>query len=732
MSRPPLVSSVEMRAGRPTLLLNGAPHAPLIYALSDCPGARWSWEEVPARNIGLFAAQGVRLFQLDLWFEQMIATPGGKIDLTLAQRQITGVLTQCPDAAVMLRLHVNAPRWWCEQHRDECVGYADATVEENEPWGLVRPLFEDGNRPLRASFASLKWQKWARAHLTDFCTRLGATPEGGGVFAIQLANGLYGEWHQFGFLHHDPDTGVAATNSFRAWLRARYATDAGLAAAWHRPGSRIDDMQPPDSPARERADLGPLRDPRKQQDVIDYFTWLHGTMADALLDLAANVKRSWPRPVVTAAFQGYFYGQFGRNAAGSHLAHDKVLASPHLDCLCSPASYTEGVRAMGGSGHGRGITGAVRRAGKLWLDENDHGTFLVGCPWDRHFKTTLEDDIACLRRNALQPVLRGGGQWWYDFGMVAGTPDFASHGNVGWWDHPRLAQEVQAVHRIAQARHAHPFSRPADTLIVHDPWSFCHTVARRWSLEGFKFGDQPPVGPNPFSGRGMDGLLEGLYRSGLVLDEALIGELATIDLSPFKLVIFGSTVVLDDAQRQLIATKVATGGRHVVLTGYVGWSNGSEIGGALATEVSGIPTTGRDAAVPTSVLQLDGATETQVLEAPKHVPAYDVPATQVVGRWADGSISAAWRMTDAATWWSFGVCPTAPAVLRALGRRAACHVLNDHDDATTLGAGLLMVHTLTGGARTLRLPGGKIISVNLPARSTTVFDAQTGTTVLAS
>ena len=731
MPRSPLSSKVEMRAGRPTLLLNGQPHAPLIYALSDCPGARWSWEELPARNIGLFAAQGVRLFQLDLWFEQMLTGPDDKLDLSLAQRQIAGVLAQCPDAAVMLRLHVNAPPWWCALHPEECVGYADVPVEEKERWGLVRPLHGDGNRPLRASFASTKWREWAQAHLADFCTRLGATPEGDGLFAIQLANGLYGEWHQFGFLHHDPDTGVAATRAYRDWLRTRYGSDEQLAATWHRPGARLDAVRPPDTPARERADLGPLRDPRKQQDLIDYFTWLHGTMADALLGLAATVKRCWPRPIVTAAFQGYFYGQFARNAAGSHLAHDKVLASPHLDCLCSPASYTDGVRALGGSGHGRGITGAVRRAGKLWLDENDHGTFLVGCPWDRHFKTTLEDDIACLRRNALLPVIRGGGQWWYDFGMIAGTPDFATHGNVGWWDHPRLAAEIRAVHRVAQSRHGRPYHRPADVLVIHDPWSFCHTVAQRWSLEDFKFGDQPPVGPNPFSGRGLDGLLEGLYRSGLVADEALIGELGALDLSPFKLVIFGSTVVLDDAQRQVLATRVAAAGRHVVLTGYVGWSNGREIGGALASAVSGIPTAGRDAATPTSTLSLDGATEVQTLEPPKHVPAYEAADAMVVGRWTDGSISAAWRRTEAATWWSFAVCPNAPAVLRALGRRAGCHVVNDHDDATLLGDGLLMVHTLTGGARTLRLPGGPTLAATLPPRSTTVYDAQTGEVLLA-
>lgn len=730
MSSTPLRSSVEMRGDRPTLVLNGRPHAPLIYALSDCPGARWTWEEVPARNIRLFGEQGVRLFQCDLWFDQLL-TAEGKLDLALARRQIAGVTAQCPDGAVMIRLHVNPPAAWCEAHPDECVGYADIAAQPDRLWGLQRPVGTDGGNPLRASFASVRWLNWARGHLATFCRELGETPEGGAVFALQLANGLYGEWHQFGFLHHDPDTGVAATRSFRAWLRARYHDDAGLARAWHRPAAKLDAVVAPGSAERERANLGVLRDPREQQDIIDYFRWLHETMADALLALAGDVKRYWPRPIVTAAFQGYFYGQFGRNAAGSHLAHDRVLASPHLDCLCSPASYTAGVRAMGGSGHGRGIMGAVRRAGKLWLDENDHGTFLVGCPWDREFHSTLEDDIAYIRRNALQPVLRGGGQWWYDFGIVAGTPAFVSHGNVGWWDHPRLAEEIRAVHALAQSRHDQAYRRPADTLVVHDPWSFCHTVARRWSLEGFKFGDQPPPGPNPFSGKGMDGLLEGLFHSGLIFDEALIGELATIDLAAYRLIIFGSTPILSPEARRTLAQRVAQSGRHVVLTGFAGWGDGARVAPELAAEVSGIDTRLTDLPDPRSQLALDGATEDQQLEPPKQAPAYLAPEAQVVGRWKNGTVSAAFRPAAAATWWNFAVCPVNPDLLRALGRRAGCHILNDHNDATSLGDGLLMVHTLHGGARRLRLPGGAEIAINLAPRSTTVLDARTGAILLA-
>ncbi len=125
----PIHSAVEMRQGRPTLVLNGRPHAPLIYALSDCPGARWPWEEVPARNVRLFAEHGVRLFQIDLWLADMLAADG-TVDLTLARRIVEAVRAEAPEGAVMFRLHLNPPRAWCRANSDECVGYADVAAKD--------------------------------------------------------------------------------------------------------------------------------------------------------------------------------------------------------------------------------------------------------------------------------------------------------------------------------------------------------------------------------------------------------------------------------------------------------------------------------------------------------------------------------------------------------------------------------------------------------------------------
>ena len=49
------VAEVKPHQGKPTLFVNGQPQVPLFYALTHAYGGRWSWEEVPARNLRNFA-----------------------------------------------------------------------------------------------------------------------------------------------------------------------------------------------------------------------------------------------------------------------------------------------------------------------------------------------------------------------------------------------------------------------------------------------------------------------------------------------------------------------------------------------------------------------------------------------------------------------------------------------------------------------------------------------------
>lgn len=725
----PIEAKVENRDGRPRLMINGVEQIPLLYGLTDAPGSRWTWEEMPARNIAVFASNGVRLFLADIWFEQMIGEDD-RLDVTLARRQVAGVLAQCPEAAVMLRLHVNAPQWWLDRHPDECVGYADTEPVPERPWSLQRPLAQDVSAARRASFSSQLWLNWATGHLQAFCRELAASAEGAAVFGIQISNGVYGEWHQFGFIHHDPDTGPTSQAAFRNWVWQNHADEAALAAAWGQPGLAWSEIAVPDSAAREVADLGILRDPQRRRAVIDYFRFQHEQLADVIIHLAAVVRRSWPRAILTAAFFGYFYNLFGRHAAGGHLALDRLLASTDIDCLCGPQSYDPPARRMGGTGHGRGMIDPVRRAGKLWLDEMDQATTVSGCPWDPESITTLDDDIAVHIRNIMQPVIRGAGAWWYDFGMTAGTPEAVRYGTMGWWDHPRLQADVNRIIALVGERLTRPYVRPADVLVVHDAWAFVHTVSRRATQIDATGDSKSKVLADPVSPVGIDALALGLYQSGLQHEDALLSELESIDLTPYRMVIFATAPHGTATQREFVHAKVAAAGRHLVFTGYAGWSDGATVGPEWGVALTGFATRLLQVDTAVQTLSLSGVEEVRSLGGAFAVPAFAADDDAVIGRWPTGEAAAVRRAEKNATWWCFALAPSKPGFLRALGRQAGCRVLNECDETTLAGAGLLMVHTLAGGPRTLRTPEGGVIEADLPPRSTVVFDSGTGRRLL--
>ena len=71
-----------------------------------------------------------------------------------------------------------------------------------------------------------------------------------------------------------------------------------------------------------------------------------------------------------------------------------------------------------------------------------------------------------------------------------------------------------------------------------------------------------------------------------------------------------------------------------------------------------------------------------------------------------------------------------PDAWREIGRDAGCHVISDANETLLAGNGLLAVHTIHGGLRTLHLPKGKSLEVTLPATTTSVFDLQTGELLL--
>jgi len=418
-----LEGTVKEYNNRPTIFINDQPASPQFYSLTHAYGARWSWEEVPSRNLKNFCMLGFRLFQVDLYFEDIWYKDNQKLDIDKAQRQVKGVLNVCPEAAIVIRIHINAPYWWNEKNRDECTEYADAPVDMR----LYGPPNDNENgdveHPLRASLASLKWRKEASDKLVEFCQRLAVTEEGSSVIGLHISCGVYGEWHYGGFPEHDPDTGPAMISYFKNWLTKKYKTDTALQKAWNNRSISFQSVTVPGKIERDTTTNGVFRNPKLDQRVMDYYECQQYVVAEDIIHFSKLAKESWPRPLIIGVFYNYFFMTFSRQAAGGHLQHEMILNTPYIDYLSAPQSYWGGARKPGGSGQSRGLVESAILHKKLWLDEMDQNSYKGG-PFNAGFTTTREQDIGIIRRNLAQAITRGGSYWFYDFGPYRSS---------GWW-----------------------------------------------------------------------------------------------------------------------------------------------------------------------------------------------------------------------------------------------------------------------------------------------------------
>jgi hypothetical protein len=113
-----LTGSVREWNGKPTLFVNDEPVYPMQYSLTDCPGGRYTWEELPHIGIQDFSRQGIQLFQVSLYLEQLFSEDG-HLDISLLTHDIRGILDVNPNAAIFLRLFVNSSPEWRRQHPEE-------------------------------------------------------------------------------------------------------------------------------------------------------------------------------------------------------------------------------------------------------------------------------------------------------------------------------------------------------------------------------------------------------------------------------------------------------------------------------------------------------------------------------------------------------------------------------------------------------------------------------------
>lgn len=732
----PLSAELRAHQGRPTIFVNGRPEAPVFYALTDVPGGRWSWEEVPQQNLRNFCEAGIRLFQVDLFLEQCWLSPDS-LNLTIAQQQVRGVLEACPQAAVVFRLHLNPPNWWLAENPDEQVAYEAGTpAQPFTPLHLSRLVQDDAGLPVRVSLASERWRKEAGDVLARFCHGFSKTAEGDALIGIHVACGVYGEWHQWGFIEHEADFSKPMRQRFQHWLREKYGNDLALRQAWHDSLASFASVEIP-TPNDRKIENGLFRSPgaptaNQHAPTADYYRCQHELVADDLLFFCEQVKKNWPRKILTGAFYGYFFSMFNRQAAGGHLALQRVLESPWIDYLSGPqVYYPDDGYDPGEPFRSRGLVASALHHGKLWLDEYDQQprrTFPVlnGKDNTDAYRRNIQENLAAIQRNMLAPITRGAGLWFYDFGPSgmnlhrANEHDIQS-GTIGYWDHPAYLRSIKKIKTLADSLLQRPWHTAADVLLVYDTEVFYQLKSTR--------SDSCTI-----SSQAVDWLPLALHYAGVAYDAVHLDDLKTLDLSPYRAVVFANTWLLDEADALTIRQRVAQDGRHLFWVYAPGFTDGQRLWPEGPAAVTGLPLERfHPEKTPAAVgFGQMGDLPRQTAWGPLD-PAFSVkkkPGVVPLAVFEHDSLRVAFARMEMAghTAWYLAWPPVDARWWQRLLDEAGAHRYTCGEGVVYAGSGLLVFHSKTGGEQKLVLKNGKEVVVHMPpGAGTAILDAETGT-----
>lgn len=714
-------SAIKEYNGRLAISINNQPFYPLIYALTDVPGGRWSWEELPRYNCKNFYDHGFRLFQLDIFFDH-IWKEDGSINLDTLQMQMGGLLKVCPDAAIMLRFHVSPPKWWQYKYPEENTLYADTIATPDVRNGFHRLIQDDEKTPERTSLASAKWKLQAGQKLKEVLLQLKNLPEAKSLFGIQVAGGIYGEWHYWGFLNNEPDVSKPMQDYFRNWLKEKYKTEKQLQKAWNDSKVNFETAYLPSLEQKRNTTAGIFRDPVKEKSVIDYYQAQHECVADDILFFCKIVKDNWPTSIITGAFYGYYYAVFGREAAGGHLALQRVLNSPNIDFLCAPAAYYPASSQTGDAYRSRGLINSAIAHKKLILDEMDQQSPLTPAA-DTGFKKSLEKSIANVKRNMMFSFTHGTGFWFYDFGPSGfnGGPRLLDHGSQGWWDEPTLMNEIGKLKRSFDSLMLAPLKSGADVLLVHDDRSLYYTGSSKDESYMAHWANNwiPPS----------------IFKSGAIHDVVHVDDLDKIDLSQYKAIVFINTWLLNNDQKLVIKNKLKTQNKHLIWIYAPGYDNEKELNTKFIEELTGvkIKSINSDSAATVVVDSSISETRTFSVWSKKINPLFAVSdtGTVVFGRLeGSGEPMLVKKEQKNFTSWYFALPPTDVKLWRYILQSAGAHIYETAGDVLYASHQLLSIHSLNGGDREINLKNEKKVLLNLPTNSTTVIDINTGNIML--
>ena len=692
------VFTVQNHHGAPTLFMDGQPVFTTIYlTVRNFRRPATDWQPDP--HFVEFRDAGFHFYSIELptRFDDAWDAATGTFNAAAFTplNDLKRYVEIDPAAKFLLRVGTE-PRGedsaWIQRHRDQC------EVLEARAKG-VYPT---------PSYASKVWLHGAAEFIRTLIRYIFEHALSEHILGYLICGGDSAEWVKIGPMEDwAGDFSIPMQEEFSRWLKERYRDEESLRRAWTDPTATFEPANLVPTPEEQaETDLFLFKDPRKRRKAIDHFQCLAELVAGDIDYLCGVAKGACGRAHLAGAFYGYVQeivwnnGFFGQRLADADVAHaagarsghaglKKVLASPNVDFLSSPCSY--GFRGVGGEGSFMSPQESARRAGKLWISEEDMRTHL----WPPHSyygqTNNTYETAQVLKRQFANLITHSAGAWWCDWGKREG----------GAFAEPELMQVFKRSLAIGRAALNLPDrTSAAEVAVVIDAESAFY----RSTLNNF---DMPSWQNHAW----------GIVRMGAPVDVLLLSDLLEGRAREYRLYLFTNTVHFTASERETVKCLLRRDGKTalwVYAPGFVG----EDLSVQNCNDLTGIqlqmtpkqwgahiyisnfehPVTHN---LPTSTFW---GTDMRL------GPLFTVDdrdattlGTVVINQ---GRCEPGFAIRETPHWTSvYSAAPNIPpGVLRVIAHHAGVHIYSESEDVMYADRNFVALHTVRAGLKTVHLP----------------------------
>ena len=472
-----------------------------------------------------------------------------KFDYTLTDEILDALLRDNPDIYYMPRVKLNVPPDWCRENPEDTFVYFNgprdaegikslACTDDHDWFGMKQNGYpvnggkNDFERPNHTnlgssialqSFSSEKWRADAADALCRLMEHIDSTPYAKQIVGYHIAYGSCGETTTWGSWVYEPehvgDYGISAVKNFRNYEAKKYGSiDAALKIL----GLDSEEQILPPAPEVRVGKKEKLSDFMFHRGnsllASDYYEFVSYANVDSIEHFCRTIKEYNPN-FFTGAFYGYT-AVAGCCHAG-HLAIDRALESPYIDFLSSPKGY---YKCYAGQPGGEQAPAQSIARKKIWLDEIDNKTHID--PRNRGEVKDFFETKTIYWREVCKNLSRNCGYWFMDLGE-------------GSFSSPEVMSEIENINVFAKEINEKPHKSVSEVLFVKgDVAKRNHSLSRdlHQSLEYELQYQLTPI--------------------GTPVDFLRVSDLDEIDLSQYKLVVFGDTFYFEDGQIERILSKL--------------------------------------------------------------------------------------------------------------------------------------------------------------------------------